>query len=365
MQANSAGSAGEIDRGLELLEELHKISENELPLGVIGFAAEQEMYTRYEAGQLDLCEAAARKATRIFEQSGDVWSVADVAIGVFWPPLHCGQPAEAERLIRETIRRAAQVGHDVAKSCALAALPVVYLAKGHVESAERAAREALAFGESSHFGWLLLIETGLGGVLLYRARTEEGLSLLTRAACGPTTHFSGFPEGLLALGMTAAEREGAANACTAAMRFLPRPGAKRGSGAWHAVLALTEALCLSGRREEAGRLQIEAEKIAAEWDCNYVGFPVRTAAGIAAACAGNWTRAEEHHRASIARMEAVPYVTAQPIARYWYADMLAERGGAEDVEAAKAMLQESIAASDRIGLALYARLARRRLARIT
>jgi len=111
-------------------------------------------------------------------------------------------------------------------------------------------------------------------------------------------------------------------------------------------------------------LQTEAEKIAAEWDCNYVGFPVRTAAGIAAACAGNWTRAEEHHRAAIARMEAVPYVTAQPIARYWYADMLAERGGAGDVGAAKAMLKESIAASDKIDLALYARLARQRLARI-
>jgi hypothetical protein len=44
--------------------------------------------------------------------------------------------------------------------------------------------------------------------------------------------------------------------------------------------------------------------------------------------------------------------------------MLAQRSGAEDVEAAKGMLEESIAASDRIGLALYARLARQRLARI-
>jgi len=63
-------------------------------------------------------------------------------------------------------------------------------------------------------------------------------------------------------------------------------------------------------------------------------------------------------------MEAVPYVTAQPIARYWYADMLAERSGPGDIEAARAMLRESIAAGDRIGLALYARLARQRLAGI-
>ena len=89
-----------------------------------------------------------------------------------------------------------------------------------------------------------------------------------------------------------------------------------------------------------------------------------TAAGIAAGCAGNWARAEEHHLAAIARMEAVPYVSAQPIARYWYADMLAERGGLGDIEAAKALLQVSILASDAIGLALYARLARRKLEKI-
>jgi hypothetical protein len=64
-------------------------------------------------------------------------------------------------------------------------------------------------------------------------------------------------------------------------------------------------------------------------------------------------------------MEALPYVRAQPIARYWYADMLAERGGANDIKAGKTMFKESIAASDRIGLALYARLARQRLVRIT
>ncbi len=241
----------------------------------------------------------------------------------------------------------------------------MYLARGDLEGSERAAREALAFGESCQLGWIFLIETVLGCILLYRGQTDEGLSLLTKAASGHATHFSGFPEGLLALGMTAAQMEGAANACNAAMRFLPRPGTSRGSGAWHAVLSSTEALCLGGRREEAGRFQAEAEKVAAEWDCGLHGFPAGTSAGIAAACNRNWSRAEEHHRAAIARMEAVPYLTAQPIARYWYADMLAERGNPEDVDAAKAMLKESIAASDKIGLALYARLAWQRLARMS
>jgi len=364
MQANTAGAAGEIDMALDLLEELHKIPETELSPGVIGFVADQEMFTRFEAGQWDLCEAAARKATQIFEESGGVWSRADADMGLFWQPLYCGQPAKAERLIREAIPRAERVGHDIAKQLALVARAGVYFAQGGLESVEQAAREALAFGEARCLGWRFILEAILGGILLYRDQIEEALSLLTKATSVPITHFSGFPEGLLALGMTAAESEGAPNARTAAMRFLPRQRASRGCGAWHAVLDLTQALCLSGRREEAGRLQTEAEKIAGEWDCNFMGFPVRTAAGIAAACAGNWTRAEEHHRATIKRMEEVPYVTAQPIARYWYADMLAERGGPGDIDTAKALLQESIAASDAIALALYARLARRKLARL-
>ena len=364
MQAHSASIAGEIDKSLNLLEELHKIPENELPPAVIAFAADQEMFTRHGAGQLNLCEAAARKATRIYKQSGDVWSAASVEMGLFWPPLLSGRPTEAEKLILEAIPRAMRTGHDVAQSLALWVLAEVHVAKGELEKAERAAREGLGLMESCRFGWRFVVEISLGGILLYRDRTEEALTVLTRAAAGPAVLCSGFPEGLLALGMTAAQMQGAANACTAVMRFLPRPGTSRGTGAWNAVLSVTEALCLSGRREEAGRLQGQAEKIAAEWDCNHAGFPVRTAAGIAAACAGNWTRAEEHHRATIARMEAVPYVTAQPIARYWYADMLAKRRGAGDMEAAKALLHTSIAGSDDIGLALYARLARQMLARI-
>jgi len=71
---------------------------------------------------------------------------------------------------------------------------------------------------------------------------------------------------------------------------------------------------------------------------------------------GTW--AKEHHHAAIARIHAEPYVTAQPIARYWYADMLSERGRHEDVEAAKAQPHAAMAASDAIGLGLYARLAR-------
>ena len=330
----------------------------------MGTVANLEVHMWYMAGRMDLCGEAARKGTRIAEQSDDLWSRANMAFGLFVPPLFCGQPAEAERLILEALPYFARVGHDDAKFNALCYLACARIAKGDLEGAERTAREALVFGRSHQVGGIFLAESSLAGILLYRDQTAEAFSLLAQATEVPARYYRGFPDGLLAMGMTAVDMEGAAAAVTAAMHFLPRPGMSRGLGAWYAVLSLAEALCLSDRRDEAGRLQAEAERIAAEWDCTALGFPARTAAGITAACAGNWAVAEEHHRAAVARMEVVPYVTSQSIARFWYADMLATRGGPGDIESAKSLLEDTISASETIGLALYGRLSRLRLSRI-
>jgi tetratricopeptide (TPR) repeat protein len=361
MQAASAAMAGETDKALDFLEEMHQIPGHELPPQVVAFAAILEVPVREFAGQIDLCEAVAKAAKPMLEQSGSVWWQAHIAHGLFEMPLYSGRPEEAERLIREAIPRAVRIGLDDAKFVSLRSLADVCIARGDLKNAERTAKEALAFGASIQAGTMFAAETSLGGVLHLLDRAGEAVPLLRKAASHGVSFFSGYPEGLLALSMTAAGMEGAAEACNAAMKFLPRPGVSRGLGAWYAVLTLTEALCLGGRREEAARLQTEAEKIASEWDSNHCGFPVRSAAGIAAACAGNWPLAEEHHRAAIARMDAVPYPTGRAIARYWYADMLAERRCPGDVEAAKILLREAIAASDAIGLALYARLAGQRL----
>jgi tetratricopeptide (TPR) repeat protein len=364
MQAHYAGTTGEIDRALALLDELGKIPEADLPPDIIADAAYFEAFIRHFAGQMKLAEAAARKATKIFETSGNIWRQASIGHLLYVPAIYRGGLDEAEKLILEAIPRATRVGHINAEILATIVLAQIHLTRGYLDSAERIAREALAFAESNRVGWIFVVETGLARILLLRDKIADAFVLLTKAASGPKTYYSGFTHGLLALATAAGGMEGAVDACAAAMRFLPRPGASRGFGAWYAIICLTEALCLGGHRQDVSQLQTEAEKIAAEWSCNGHGFPVRTVAGIAAACAGNWDRAEEHHRAAIARVDAAPDVTAQPIARYWYADMLAERKGTADAEAAKALLAEAITASDAIGLALYARLARQKLAQI-
>src|SRR5262249_28886881 len=88
----------------------------------------------------------------------------------------------------------------------------------------------------------------------------------------------------------------------------------------------------------------------------------RTTAGIAAACARNWPRAEEHHRTAIGYADRMALRVCQPIARYWYADMLRARDEAGDREKTRPLLSEALAMFESLGAPLYARQASEALA---
>ncbi len=105
LKTQSAGAVGEIDKALDILQELHRIPDDELPPDVIGLAGICETHVRFEAGQLDLCGVAGRKATRIFEKSGDVWSQVDIQYAFSEPPLYCGRPMELRGGYQKPSRR--------------------------------------------------------------------------------------------------------------------------------------------------------------------------------------------------------------------------------------------------------------------
>ncbi len=86
-----------------------------------------------------------------------------------------------------------------------------------------------------------------------------------------------------------------------------------------------------------------------------------TAAGIAAACAKEWSRAEAHHQRAIQQADAA-YRVCQPDARVWYADMLLARGDEGDRERARVLLAEALALYEAIGMPNFARRTSARLA---
>ena len=90
--------------------------------------------------------------------------------------------------------------------------------------------------------------------------------------------------------------------------------------------------------------------------------PFRNAAGIAAACAGDWTAAEEHHLTAIHQMDTAPYRVSQPIAREWYALMLLDRNAAGDRAKARVLLAEALAMYESMEMPFHANRTSSRLA---
>jgi hypothetical protein len=90
--------------------------------------------------------------------------------------------------------------------------------------------------------------------------------------------------------------------------------------------------------------------------------PFRTAAGIAAACAGDWPAAERHHLTAIHQTDTAPYRVSQPMAREWYALMLLDRNASGDAAKARGLLGEALAMYESMGMPFHANRTRAKLA---
>jgi tetratricopeptide (TPR) repeat protein len=364
IQAGADGMNGRIDAALALLDQMQAIPRETLPPRIVRLAVIIDRSVRFNAGQFALCEASAKKLLTLLDSRSDLWLHVAGDYGLFVPPSVDGRLIETIRICDESIDRSKRIGHLHAHFSALAQKSMAMIASGELDAAEHLAREAVDFGQTFPCGLLFVAQGALGIVLTYRLRTEEAIDAFRRAGTYLATYMGGSPESQLALGLAAAGRD-PSEAIAATLAHIGKPGVSRSFGSWSGALQLTEALAIAGSTAQAAPLLPILSQIATEWVTNCVGFPVHTAAGIAAAGAGDFARSEQHHRAALARMDASEYVTGRVFARVWYADMLLARNAPGDPASARTLLTEALAQAEPMGLALYARLAGERLARIT
>jgi hypothetical protein len=161
----------------------------------------------------------------------------------------------------------------------------------------------------------------------------------------------------------AAKGDPEADAALAGARpHLPVPGRLVSIGACGCLPFVIEGLALLGRSEEAAALAPNAEHVVANGpQCVFSQHLFRTSAGIAAAGARDWTRAEEHHRIALHQADSAPYRVAQAIGRSWYADMLLARNLPGDRQRARELLQEALRQYESMSMAWHARRAAGRI----
>ena len=125
-------------------------------------------------------------------------------------------------------------------------------------------------------------------------------------------------------------------------------------------------LASMGRKAEAALLRPLTEQLllTGAWQIR-TGALCQTVAGVAAACAGDFDVAEEHHLTAIHHADTAPYKHLQPMAREWYAAMLLDRGSAQnsagDAVKGRAQLQEAVNMYEAMGMTYPAKLASKKI----
>jgi len=277
-----------------------------------------------------------------------------------------GRLDEGVSLARKAVPVAERIGHW---GCSL-------FCKWNIDEARLAAGDFGWVAESAslleeyerlhYIPWNVVGKVTLANVARLRGRVDEAVEWCRQVSLPERNHWGGYVHAALALIFAQSGDSRVSQALKDAMPFVPRAGHPAPFGRWPTLNLVIEALAGAGRREDAAALHPAAEDmIGAGWVLMLGGMLHRTSAGIAAACASHWPRAEEHHQIGIHQADTLPHKIAQPIARYWYAEMLRARNHPGDDQRARDLLSEALAMCESLGMPLYARQASERLTELS
>src|SRR5665213_1309827 len=326
---------------------------------VNGFDEIMEMLHFHSSMRFEQMLTTAGRVAEIRRAAGDLWGAADAECMLGYA-IFCGRPAEATDCIPGALALAERIGHRGA-----AWLNKVHRAhlsgvRGDLVALSRDLEEASAFGEAHRVPWTFATSVELGTLAFRRGNlTEAERRLRDRTEIEEQTYMAGWRDACLFAFLAETERDSesgkAWKAWTDRGWKLPRMGQPNPWGAWLALERSVIGLAWLGRREEAAGLRPLTEELVLTgvWIApDYSLF--RNAAGIAAACAGDWSAAEHHHLTAIDQTDTAPYPLCRPTAREWYAATLLDRNGPEDSVKARSLLIEALAMYESIGMPFHA-----------
>jgi tetratricopeptide (TPR) repeat protein len=354
---------GDPDAGFATLAEAQRIQQTLDNPDVDRLAAMLEVHMRGFVAHFERAIDVRRDAAQRCRAARDVWGDVDTAV---WEPLaaiYCGRPLDAAPLLEEYEPVAERVGHQTVLWFLKLSNAMAAFTRGELDAAESAARRSREFGQAQGIGWRFADDLYLGLISFCQGRHAEAIAHVRDAMNvePPRTHFSGISAATLTWMLAREGDPGAADVLNAHPPHLPQRGHIPTQGAWGALAKTVESLALLGRRDEAAALLESTEELVATGVQWYANSMFATAAGVAAACAREWTRAEAHHHRAIAQADTT-YWACRPDARVWYAEMLFARAEAGDRDRARVLLAEALSLYESIGMPGFARRTGARLA---
>jgi class 3 adenylate cyclase/tetratricopeptide (TPR) repeat protein len=356
------GPDGDYARANAMIEEAVEMA-RELPDGsVMGQVLRSKVILHHGYLQWQEEVDAGVRGAELLSSAGNLYDMADVLSFVAVALFYLGRFDEAAVVLDEAVLVATRLGHSGARwNADSASGPLHALREGDLDRYEERARAVLDFGLAAGLPWMFssYMEVGFGH--FWRGRWSKAREYFEEAAAlavpGP---IEGTPWGPLFLLTAYAGDRGAALEMLAQHRDdVPSSGHANTWGAWESLLNAVEGLAVLGERDEAARLYpmtLEAIDIGAVVRSSGFGL-LQTTAGIAAACGGQWEKAEEHYETALRQAQELPHKIEQPEVRRWYARMLIDRNGPGDRQKARELLTEAVEMYRKIGMPKHVEMA--------
>ena len=301
-----------------------------------------------------------QRASELQRSAGNLWGWVDAAAVARVGMVFAGrleeavQPGEAEKT-------ATQLGHPNAQACFKIAREFGgFLRTGNIDELRVFAEWYRDWSQSLDYPWEFVAYSHLGLCQFWRGDWEGFHEPFQRGIEIEEARPSGFYAwGNYFMAMAYDGDPRAFELLERKRSTLPRSRPFNTTGAWVALMRVIEGLAIMGRRKEAAELYPLA-KLSIETGTLVEFFSTampQLAVGIAAACARNWTAAEEHYQTALDQAHEMPYRIAQADIRRWHAQMHLDRNEPGDRDKAAELLTEAMAHYRELGMPKHLEMA--------
>ncbi len=350
-----ASQTGAYARGEELLDEALAIAREHDDERVLGLTLYSRAIHHFGYSQHAEAVAVGLASVQHLRAAADLWDLANVLgyvaaslgwLGRFEEAADIGM--EGEELARRLGNWSAYVFAEQAQGFReVGSHPAA-------EVLERRGRHALELGRDLGFPWLSSVaHTRIGLASFWRGLWEDALSHFEEAANLEIRGAAGGQHGrLFLIHAYLGNRSIALELVDRARRGFPVPGRPNSATSWSLAATAVEAFTILGEEQQAAALYDTVLELAAtgqvmrSWDFRLVA----TIAGMAAACAREWDRAERHFQEALRLARALPLRLEVPEAHRFQAGMLLARNEPGDAGRANALLTEAATAYAGLGM---------------
>jgi tetratricopeptide (TPR) repeat protein len=301
--------------------------------------------------------SAGYEALEILRGSNDVWTLTSMLGFLNYTLVGLGRLDEARAVGAELAPIAVRVGNYAAQQQHTRMNAMIELFQdGSPAALEKFARKDLAFCNAvglatpeHSLGWLGLAKFHAGD---WEEAKDAYLAALETEA---NTAMVGWGwSALFELLAYQGDSQAAMSLLEKHRNTLPQLEKANTCGSWVAALTAVEGLVVLGKLEQAAELLPAIEQCIHRTGIVCIEFRggrlVKRSAAIAAAAAGDWTRAEQYFREALHDAETIPHVVERAHTLRFHGSMLLETGEQSSSARAKSYLQEARAAYVKLGM---------------